>query len=219
MTIVVFGATGGTGKAVIRAALARGDSVKAFARDPARIDAAADLRIVGGDAMDKADVARAIAADDRVVVSLGSSQSPFKRMLGAKRTTPADICEVGTRNVIEAMTAAGARRLIVISAFGIGETRKQAPWLVKLFYAVLLREQMADKERQEPLIKASQLDWTIVQPVALTDRAPVGRWTASARGEVGAQEIARADVAAFILGELAAPAFPRATVTLSGAKD
>ncbi len=218
MNIVVFGATGGTGKAVIRAALGRGDTVKAFARDPARIDPAANLRIVGGDAMDEADVARAIAADDRVVVSLGSSQSPFKRLLGAKRTTPADVCEIGTRNVIEAMKAVSATRLLVVSAFGIGDTREQAPWLVKLFYKLLLREQMADKERQEPLVKASRLDWTIVQPVALTDKPPLGRWMASAAGEVGAQEISRDDVAAFILSELAAPAFTGATVTLSGTK-
>ena len=218
MNIVVFGATGGTGKAVIRAALAEGNSVTAFAREPSEVGPAANVRTIGGDAMNKADVVRAIGTDDRVVVSLGSSQRPFRRMFGARRTTPGDVCEVGTRNVIEAMKAAGARRLIVISAFGVGDTREQAPWLVKLFYALLLREQMADKERQEPLIKASGLDWTIVQPVALTDKPPVGRWTASASGDVGAQEISRGDVAAFIVGELAAPAFSGATVTLSGTK-
>ena len=163
-------------------------------------------------------MARSIDADDLVVVTLGNSQNPMKRMLGETRTTPRDICEVGTRNVIAAMTASGAKRLVVVSAFGIGDTKAKASWLVKLFYAVLLREQMADKERQEPLVRASGLDWTLVQPVALTDGPPTGRWLASSTGNTGVQKITRDDLADFILAELLRPAHIGATVTLSGVK-
>lgn len=168
--------------------------------------------------MEAGSVTSVINADDLVVVSLGNSQSSVRRMLGAMRTTPPDICEVGTRNIIQAMTAAGARRLVVVSAFGIGSTRDRASWLLKLFYRLLLKEQMADKERQETLVKASGLDWTIVQPVALTDAPRTGRWLASTSGEVGSQKISRDDLALFLVECVRGSGFVKATAALSGVR-
>lgn len=216
--IVIFGASGGTGQAVIRAALDKGFEVAAFVRTASSVAPRDRLEILKGDVTNEASVARAIVSGDLVVVTLGNSQNPFRRMLGEKRTTPPNVCEIGTRNVISAMTMFGAKRLVVVSAFGVGDTRKKAPWLLKLFYAVLLREQMADKERQEPLVKASGLDWTIVQPVALTDDPGTGRWLASPTGNTGAQKICRDDVAAFIVAELFRQDNVGATVTLSGVR-
>ena len=218
MSITVLGASGGTGKALVRVALAKGKDVKAFVRDPAAVSPHDRLQIIQGNARDRAAVSRAIAPADLVVVSLGNSQSPFKRLFGAQRTTTPDICEVGTQNVIEAMLATGANRLVVVSAFGVGDTRDKASLLVKLFYRLLLREQMADKERQEPLVKSSGLNWTIVHPVALTDKPPTGRWMASRTGETSSPEISRDDVAAFIVEELYEPACSGATVTLSSVR-
>ena len=175
------------------------------------------LAIFRGDVMEMRSLTPAIAANDLVVLSLGNSQSSVSRMLGAARTTPRDVCEVGTRNIIDAMSSVGARRLVVVSAFGIGSTRDKASWLLKLFYHLLLKEQMSDKERQETLIKASGLDWTIVQAVALTDAAPTSRWLASTSGEIGLQKICRDDLALFLLECLHGPGFVNATVALSGA--
>lgn len=176
------------------------------------------LAILRGDVMEMRSLTSAIAADDLVVVSLGNSQSSVRRMLGAARTTPRDVCGVGTRNIIEAMSAVGARRLVVVSAFGLGSTRDKASWLLKLFYWLLLKEQMADKERQETLVKASGLDWTIVQPVALTDAPPTSRWLASTSGEIGLQKICRGDLALFLLECVRGLGFVKATVALSWAR-
>lgn len=77
---------------------------------------------------------------------------------------------------------------------------------------------MADKERQETLVKASGLDWTIVQPVALTDAPPIGRWLASTSGEIGLQKICRGDLALFLLECVRGSGFVKATVALSGAR-
>jgi uncharacterized protein YbjT (DUF2867 family) len=218
MKVIIFGSTGGTGRATIRALLNDGHQVTAFARDPVPLAPAPGLATAQGDAMNAADVARAIPGHDAVVVALGNSQNPFGLLFGAKRTTPPNVCEQGTANIIAAMKSAGVSRLIVVSSFGVGDTRAQAPFMTKLFFALLLREQMADKERQEPLVKTSGLDWTLIQPVGLTDGVGMSRWLASPRGEIGLLTIPRADVAAFIAAELANPAFSRATATLSGAK-
>ena len=195
MKVVVFGSTGGTGRAVIRVLLAAGHQVTAFARDPANLTAMPRLALMRGDAMDAGDVAYAVAGHDAVVVTLGNSQTSIARAFGARRTTPPDICEAGTRNVIAAMRAAAVRRLVCITAFGIGATRGRVSRIGRLLYRSILREEIADKEKQEMVVRASGLDWTLVQPPRLTSRPVTGRWRVSATGEIGAMEIHRDDVA------------------------
>lgn len=217
MNIIVFGATGGTGRAVTKLLLAQGHTVTAFARRPAALSDAPGQHIVAGDAMNAEQVTAAVVGHDAVVVSLGNSQDPFAKMFGARRTTPANICEVGTRHIIAAMKPCGIRRLVLVSAFGVGDTRARASWLNRLFFRLVLREHMADKELQEAVVKASAADWTLVQPVALVDKPILGRWTASHVGATGGSMISRADLAAFIAQELVRPQHLGMTVTLSGA--
>jgi len=215
MNVALFGSTGGTGRATTRALLAAGHRVTALARRPETLEASTGLIAIGGDALNKADVARVIAGTDAAIVTLGNSQNPFRMMMGAKRHTAANICEIGTRNVIEAMREAGVKRLIVITAFGVGDTRDLPSGMTKLFFRLLLKEHMADKEKQESLVKASGLDWTLLQPVALTDRPATGQWFASEDGRIRGSEVSRSDVALFIVGELAGQGRLRQTMTIS----
>ncbi len=215
MKVIVFGSTGGTGLAVIAALLAAGHEVTAFARDVSALADNPAVQTVQGDAMRAADVAAAIPGHDAVIVSLGNPQNPFAMMLGARRTTAPDVCEVGTRNIIAAMNEAGTQRLVVVTAFGIGRA-SALPLAFRLFYRTVLREHMADKEKQEALIKASALDWTLVQPVGLTDAKPTGNWLADPAGDIRRQQISRGDVAAFLVNLLEPGSYRRETVALSG---
>ena len=216
MKAIVFGSTGGTGLATCRALAATRNEVTAFARDPGRLPAIASVVPVRGDVMNPTDVAAAMPGHDMVIVSLGNSQNPFALMFGARRTTAANVCEIGTRNIIAAMQASGVPRLLVVSAFGIGDNRKHLPFAFKLFYWTLLREHMADKEKQEALVKASGLDWTLVQPVGLTDGPATGNWLADTNGVIRRQQMSRADVAAFLVSLVDEKKYYRATVALSG---
>ena len=72
------------------------------------------------------------------------------------------------------------------------------------------------RAEQEKLVKASGLDWTLVQPVGLTDLPATGRWLASAAGDIRAQMVSRDDLAAFIASELCEPRHVRETVAFSG---
>ena len=200
MKVVIFGSTGGTGLEAVAAFVAAGHQVTAFARDPAKIPS--DPAVTGHDA---------------VIVSLGNSQNPVALMVpGARRTTAADVCEVGTRHIIAAMQASGMARLVVVTAFGVGDTRDKMPFAFKVFYWAVLREQMADKERQEAAVKASGLDWTLVQPVGLTDGKATGRWLADAGGVIRRQQISRGDVAAFLVLAVGEERYFGATISLSG---
>ena len=215
MRVIIFGATGGTGRATVRALVAAGHEVTGFARDPSRLSDLAGLEAVRGDVMRAADVAAAIPGHGAVIVSLGNSQNPFAMALGARRSTTRDVCEVGTRNIVTAMQRASIGRLLVVSAFGIGN-RHALPFAFRLFYRTILREHMADKEKQEILVKASGLDWTLVQPVGLTDGKATGDWLADTTGRIRRQQISRADVAAFLVTLIDGRTYQRATVALSG---
>ncbi len=202
MKVVVFGATGGTGRAVIEEALGAGHSVTAFARSPEQLGEAEGLRVFQGDVMVPSDVAGALAGQDAVVISLGNSQNAFALLLGARRTTPRDVCEVGTRNILAALPIDSEIPVIVVGAFGTGDTAKDLPLMFKLFYRMILNEQMADKEKQDLVLKASSAAYTLIQPAALTDKPPTGTWTASRNGALGKTEVSRKDLAKYIVQRL-----------------
>jgi uncharacterized protein YbjT (DUF2867 family) len=216
MKVIVFGATGGTGRLTARGLVAAGHQVTAFARTPAALAGETGLTVVQGDVMAAAPVAAAVAGQEAVVVCLGNSQNPFAMMLGAKRTTPADVCAVGTRHIIAGMQAAGVQRLLVVTAFGIGDNRDKMPFAFKLFYKTVLREHMADKDVQEAAVKACSLNWVLIQPVGLTDGPATHTWLASPTGALRRQQISRADVAAYLVGLVASGGNTRETVALSG---
>jgi uncharacterized protein YbjT (DUF2867 family) len=216
MRVIVFGATGGTGRATLLALVAAGHQVTAFARDSRTLEGMAGVAATRGDVMRQSDVFEAMPGHDAVIVSLGNSLNPFAMMVGVKRTTAADVCEVGTRHIIAAMEAHGVGRLVAVTAFGIGATRARLPLMFKIFYRLVLREHMADKERQEALIKESGLHWTIVQPVGLIDGAATGQWFTDDKGRIRRQQIRRSDVAAYLLTLVNSAGSLRQTVSLSG---
>jgi uncharacterized protein YbjT (DUF2867 family) len=216
LKVVVFGATGKAGRAVALTLLAAGHQVTAFGRNPEKLPAYQGITPIVGDAMNAADVARAVAGQDAVVVSLGDSSNPVLVRLGAKRTTSPNICEVGTANVIAAMTEASVGRLVCITSYGVGDTRDRLTPAFRVWFRVLqLGEQLADKERQETLVKASGLDWTLIQPVGLTDGAATGRWLASTSGDRRKRTVSRVDLADFVAQVLGGGGYVRETVVLS----
>ncbi len=216
MRIALFGATGGTGQAFIKEALGSNHVVTAFARDASKMPTAQGLTVVQGDVMNASDVEPVLVRQDAVVVSLGNSQNPFTMLLGARRTTPLDVCEVGTRNILGALPEGSQTPILVVGAFGTGNTQEQLPLMFKIFYRLFLREQMADKEKQDAVLKASDANYTLIQPVALTDKPGTGTWTASNDGTIGKSEVARSDLARYLLTLCADGTASRETVSFSG---
>jgi putative NADH-flavin reductase len=194
MNIVIFGASGPLGRAMTQAALQAGHQVTAFVRSPGRLDSHARLREVAGDVLDAGSVAGAVPGHDAVISALGQT-----------RPSPAghDL-HPGTAHIIAAMKAAQVSRLIWISSHGVGDARGHSGFLFeRVFVPWRLRAEFADKERQEALVTASDLDWTIIRPARLTNGPATGRLRAQPRLPVTIRDsISRADVAQFVLGEL-----------------
>ncbi|MFT4078712.1 NAD(P)-dependent oxidoreductase [Rhodomicrobium sp.] len=210
MKIIVFGATGGTGRATVEKLLADGHQVTALVRDPSKLPADNALTVVKGDALSAEDVARVLPGHDVCVISLGNSRSTQ----GRKRTINPHICEYGTRNILA--VAERGLRLIAVTAFGIGDTRDKKSFLFSIAAALFMRAILADKEKQEAAIKAAPNDFVLVQPVGLTNGPATGNYLASADRKARKMTISRADVADFIAKEIASPEHHRQTVALSG---
>ena len=170
MKVLVVGATGGTGRTAVEALVAEGHEVTALARQAgAVLGGRAGVRAVDGDATVAADVHAAVRGQDAVVVTLGITESPVRVRLRGPAGTPLDVRSRGTAAVVAAMREHGVRRLVVQSSFGVGETRDLLPLSSRLVFALMLKPQIADHEVQEDAVRRSGLDWTLVQPVYLTD--------------------------------------------------
>lgn len=216
MKVVVFGATGATGRCLVERALAVGHIVTAVARDPmAMTTRHPNHRVVPGDVLDPASVDRAIAGQEAVCWTVGGQDA--LRSLLARRPRTAGLCTDGTRHVLAAMERHGVRRLLCQSSWGVDDSRGRVPWLFAwIVFPLLLKAELADKGRQEELIRQSTVDWTIVRPTRLTEHAPTGTWRAGMPLEFSmTARVARADVAAFLVQQLTDHTYLRQTVEIS----
>jgi uncharacterized protein YbjT (DUF2867 family) len=193
MKILILGATGATGRLIVRDAVARGHSVVALVRAKARSDLPG-AESIEGDVRDEATLARALDGCEAVVCTLGTGVG-FREV---------DLLTVATRALVAAMTRTGVRRLICISALGVGDSRGHGGFVFdRLFQPLLLGPAYKDKERQEAAIRASSLDWVIVRPGMLINEAPRGRVRATIElAGLDGGKIARADVARFVVEQL-----------------
>ncbi|GAB3196713.1 hypothetical protein GCM10027261_20140 [Geodermatophilus arenarius] len=215
MRVLVVGATGGSGRAAVEALAGQGREVTAFARRASAAYAGRrGVRAVDGDATAPGDVARAVRGQDAVVVALGISEHPLRVRLLGSRGTPLDVRSRGTAAVVAAMREHGVPRLVVQSSYGVGETRGRLPLSARLVFALLLRPQIADHERQERVVRDSGLDWTIVQPVYLTDGDEPA--ATSPAGDTGGMHVSRRALGGVLADLVAEPGRGRC-LTVSGA--
>ncbi|SHF10677.1 Putative NADH-flavin reductase [Fodinibius roseus] len=192
MKLLVFGATGSIGSQIIEQALEQGHRVTAFSRSASKLDFDPNLETVEGNVLDFDSVAEAMPDYEAVFVALGA---------GSKGTVRSE----GTRNIIGAMQQQGVRRLICLSTLGVGESRGNLNFFWKyIMFGLLLRKAFADHQKQEQLVKDSDLDWTIVRPGAFTDDGLTGEYKHGFPGDDKSVElkISRADVADFMLKQL-----------------
>jgi putative NADH-flavin reductase len=167
--------------------------VTALVRDPGRMTITSDhLRVIIGKISDDA-LAEAAHDQDVVISTLGVGKS-FR---------PNGLISESAKRIVRAMHDHGVRRLIFMSAFGVGDTYADLPLGPKIFVRTLLREVYRDKEAGEATLRASDLDWTVVYPAGLANRPATGRYRVGEHLLLrGFPMIPRADVAAFLLSQI-----------------
>jgi putative NADH-flavin reductase len=207
LKLALFGATGPTGREILRQALKRGLNVQVLARNPNKLEMInAKISVLQGDVLDANAVNRVIQGSDAVIVSLGGKPGDKIRPL-----------ETGTKHIIAAMKKHGQKRLIVVTSLGVGDSAGQAGFLFeKIIVPLFLKSEFADKLAQEKVVIASGLEFVIARPGALTNAAAKGTYEAARKLRAGnPARITRADVAHFCLEQLEHDTWLSQAVSLS----
>ncbi len=192
MKVLVIGATGGTGRIAVKKLLARGDEVTAFARNPADVKETSErLKVAKGDARDAASLDAALAGQDAVLCAFGP-----------RSLKKDDLQEALMKNLVPAMQKRGVKRIVNLSALGAGDSAAAAGVLFAIFRATLLRHVYADKNRAEPLLLSSGLDFVNVRPGRLLDAPARGGVKATMNAKEIKPEMTREDLAEFMVGQL-----------------
>lgn len=205
MNVLVVGAAGRTGQAVVAQALAAGHQVTAFVHRAGDY-AVPNVRVIAGDATDPAAIAAAVAGQDAVLDTIGG-KTPYK----------ATTLESGAaKAIIAAMRQHGVRRLVVTSMLGVGDSRANSSLFLRLLVATFLRGADKDKTAMEGAVAASDLDWVVLRPAILTDDPAQGqvRVFKAATGEK-ANKVTRADLAALMVAQLTSDQYLRQAVTIA----
>lgn len=193
-TLVILGATGETGKLLVRQGLEAGHRVTAIVRDPTRLNFAHDrLQVAVADVTDASSLKSLLGDADAVLSALGSSSG--------------DVCEQAMTAVLDALVDHRSARIVAISAQPVGRNDDgPALWqrtilipIIRLVY----RKVYADLARMEAVLRASHAQWSVLRPPYLTDDPPTSayrlRFDATPPGNLS---IARADLAQAMLAIL-----------------
>jgi putative NADH-flavin reductase len=210
MKVLVVGAAGKTGRLVVERALAAGHQVTGLVHtnDPKEEEKhpyPAGMDAVHGDVRNPSRLETAMEGHDAVIDTLGG-KTPFK---------DTDLESSAARVVIEGMAKVGAKRLIVISVMGVGESKEQAGFFYEhMLMPVFLRGALKDKTAMEDELNHSGLEWVLVRPPMLSDSDATGSVKMVPEGET-AHKITRGDLAQFLVDQLTNDTYLGQTVTIA----
>lgn len=196
MKLLIIGATGGTGRELVKQALELGHKITILVRNSEKVlTSHPSLQVINGNVLNIKEVEQAVSGQDAVISSLGHKRFFIKT----------NILSEGTKNIIASMEKQNVKRFICITTLGINDSRFRLGLYYTLFtIPIILFFYFRDKSKQEKLIMNSKLDWTIVRPGQLTNSKLTGEYQVG--NNVGnyfmTKTISRANVAHFILSQL-----------------
>jgi putative NADH-flavin reductase len=206
MRIAIIGASRGIGAELLKASIAEGHEVTALVRDPATLNISSPgLKVIKGDILDPSSVAAALAKPIGTIIA---GQEAICVCIGIPPTRkPVDVFSRGTQNILDAIGQESNQKLILVTGIGAGDSKGHGGFFYdRILNPLLLATNYADKDRAESIVKASNVEWLIVRPGFLTNGPHTGKYRVIENlSGVTAGKISRADVADFILKQLASP--------------
>jgi len=167
MKVLVLGATGGIGLELVRQAIERSYSVTAFVRSPERLKEFQNrIAVIQGDVLNSDELERAVEGHDAVLSGFGP-RVPISK-------GDANLLRDFATALTTAMQHVGVCRVVVVStAFLFKDSILPPTYLIgRMFFAGIV----TDASAMETVIRASELDWTIVRPPQLTDKPYTGKY-------------------------------------------
>lgn len=193
MKLIVFGASGGTGKQFVEQALEAGHEVTAFVRSPEKLGVKhARLQIIQGDALQRDAVVEAMIGQEAAVSCLGAA--------GLKKSTA--LTEM-TANISAGMKQHNIQRIVYVASAGI---HHEMPGIIGFLAGLILKNVLEDHRHAVDQLITNDFDWTVARPLSLDNGARTTIYRETKQGiPRGGRKISRADVAHFLLKSLEQP--------------
>jgi len=211
MKVVIFGATGFSGKAILAEALRQGHEVSILVRDASKIHQQQNMSIVEGNVLNPETVSAILQEQEAVIQCLGIG--------GTGDGKPNSFVSDASKIIVEAMQKQGVRRLIAMSNVGAGNSIAFLPWffrkLILPYFMKWLKVIIDDKNIMEPIIMNSNLDWTIVRCPNIVDKAAKNNCLVSLDGKGLRLSISLPDMATFMVDQLEKDNFIRQAPCIS----
>ena len=199
LNVVIFGATGFSGRAILKEALAQNHQVTILVRNKSAISINdKNLIVIEGNVMDRNTVSELLKNQDAVIQCLGAG--------GKGDGKPTTFISEATKIIVEEMEKREAKRLLAMSNVGAGDSLAFQPWIftkiVLPIFMKWLKVIIDDKNRMEPIIMNSQLNWTMVRCPNIVDEPSKGNCHATLDGKGLKLSITLDDMAKFFVQQL-----------------
>ncbi len=207
MNLLILGASGGCGRWLCRIAPERGHHVRALVRPSTPFEPPQEVDLVRGDVLDADALDRALDGRDAVLSALGIKRaSPLNPW--SPLASPPDLTARVAERLAEAMPAHRVRRVVAISAAGVGDSSSRVHPLIRwMIDHSNMAASYADLAGMEAVLAGSGLDWVAVRPTTLTGGPPSGSVHVVDRYGL-LTRVRRADVATWMLDAAESPDAP-----------
>ena len=212
MKVIIFGATGFSGQGILAEALKQGHKVTILVRDASKIPIRhQNLTIVEGNVLNTQTVASVLHHQEAVIQCLGVG--------GKGDGKPSTFISDATKIIVDEMQKQNIKRLIAMSNVGAGNSIAFQPWfftkIILPYFMKWLKVIIEDKNRMEPIIMNSNLDWTIVRCPNIVDKPAKGTCNATLDGKGLKLSVTLPDLSKFMVEQLKQKAFIKQAPSVS----
>ena len=212
MKVTIFGATGFSGHGILVEALKQGHEVTILVRDASKVQIKhKNLTLVEGNVLDAQMVASVLHHQEAVIQCLGVG--------GKGDAKPTTFISDATKVIVDEMQKQNINRLIAMSNVGAGNSIAFQPWvftkIILPYFMKWLKVIIEDKNRMEPIIMTSNLDWTIVRCPNIVDKPAKGTCNATLDGKGLKLSITLPDLSKFMVDQLNQTAFIKQAPSIS----
>ncbi len=212
MKVAIFGATGFAGNSILKEALAQNHLVTILVRNKSAFSMN-DKRVtvIEGNVMDRKKVSEVLENQDAVIQCLGTG--------GKGSVTPTTFISDATKVIVDEMEKSGVKRLIAMSNEGTGNSFRYQPWyftkIILPYFMKWLKVVIDDKNRMEPVIMNSQLNWTIVRCPNIVNKPAKGKYHVTLDGKGLKLSITLGDMSTFMVQQLRDESFSKQAPSIS----
>ncbi|XP_022784843.1 flavin reductase (NADPH)-like isoform X2 [Stylophora pistillata] len=207
--LVIFGASGPTGRHLVQNALTKGHFVSAVVRSPDKFDISHEkLEVLKGDVFDSESLNPILQGKDAVLSCLGAhGTSVFKH------TT---LYSESMKSISAAMERNKVERLVCVTSWGTRKEPGNPKIMEYLLKPLIMAGFIHDMALMERMLMETKLNYTVVRPPELKNGPAKGDYAVQ-EGQIvpnASWSIPRADVAEFMLSSLNTQEWDRKCVAI-----